>query len=477
MERGLDGSWLGAPPSGFESLRLDSRMVRPGDLFCAVKGVRHDGHDFLGRAAAAGATAALVERVPGTPGLPCLVVPDTRAAAAHLAFLFAGDPASGLHVVGITGTNGKTTTAILARHLLASLGPSAALGTLGVIRSDGTTEPGLLTTPDPLELAVRLADLAASGTRYVSMEVSSHALDQHRVDALSFACVAFTNLTRDHLDYHADMASYRDAKLRLLSLLAPDGAVVLNADDPAWDGVETGGRRSLRYGTGRVGEVRAERVRYEPGGSFWDLVAEDERAPVHLPLLGSFNVANALGASAVARAAGLSTRAIADALSEAPQVPGRMEVILRDPALVVRDYAHTPDALARALEALRPTVRGRLIVVFGCGGDRDPGKRPLMGRIAVSSADHAIVTSDNPRTEDPERIVREIVDGLEPGAWETVVDRRQAIGRALSIAGADDVVLLAGKGHETYQEIHGRRQPFDEAHVVPEVLAGLGGGS
>jgi len=445
--------------------------VRPGDLFCAVRGARADGHDFLSAARAAGAAAAVVERAGDAVGVPRLVVSDTRAASAHLAALFAGDPARRLHVVGITGTNGKTTTAVLVRHLLSELGPAAALGTLGVIGPDGIRSEGRLTTPDPIELAGRLRELVAAGVRYLGMEVSSHALVQRRVEAVPFAAALFTNLTRDHLDYHADMEEYRDAKLRLLSLLRPGGTAIFNADEPAWEraGLD---RSPVRFGTSPAADVRALDLELGPAGSIWTLATPEGSAPVRLPLLGAFNVANALGAAAAARAAGMSTAAIADALSRAPQVPGRMEVLARSPSLVVRDYAHTPDALERALEALRPIVAGRLVVVFGAGGDRDPGKRPLMGRIATRGADLAIVTSDNPRTEDPDAIVRAIVAGLEPGGWEPIVDRRAAIARALSVAGPGDAVLLAGKGHEAYQEVDGERRPFDEAVIVSEILAG-----
>lgn len=470
-ERGLPASWQGSPPPGFEALRLDSRAVRPGDLFCAVRGTRVDGHDFLSAARAAGAAAAVVERAGDADGLPRLVVSDTRAASAHLAALFAGDPARTLHVVGITGTNGKTTTALLVRHLLSELGPAAALGTLGVIAPDGGRVEGRLTTPDPLELADRLRSLVAAGVRYLGMEVSSHALVQRRVEAVPFAAALFTNLTRDHLDYHADMAEYRDAKLRLLSLLGPDGTAIFNADEPAWQGAGVG-RSPVRFGISSTADVRAVDVEPGPTGSAWTLETPEGAARVRLPLLGAFNVANALGAAAAARAAGLPVAAIAEALSRAPQVPGRMEILARTPSLVVRDYAHTPDALERAIEALRPTVAGRLIVVFGAGGDRDPGKRPLMGRIATSGADLAIVTSDNPRTEDPEEIVRAIVAGLAPGEWEAIVDRREAIARALALAAPGDAVLLAGKGHETYQEVGGERLPFDEEVIVTEILSG-----
>jgi UDP-N-acetylmuramoyl-L-alanyl-D-glutamate--2,6-diaminopimelate ligase len=475
-DAGLHGFWEGTPPPGFEALRLDSRTVGPGDLFCAIPGIRFDGHSFLDRVAAAGAAAAIVQHAGDASGLPRFVVSDTRVAAAHLAQLFAGDPVLELDVIGVTGTNGKTTTAVLLRHLLAVRAPAAAVGTLGVTRFDGSSTGGRLTTPDPLDLAEIFAELVAENTHFVAMEVSSHALDQHRVDAIPFSVVVFTNLTRDHLDYHLGMDAYRTVKLRLARLLRPGGVCVANADESAWDGADFGGARVIRYGTGRDPDVRAEELRIGANGSEWELVTPDGQATVQLPLLGAFNVANALGAAAAAWAAGLDTESIALGLSSAPQIPGRMEALATRPALVVRDYAHTPDALERALQALRPSVPGRLIVVFGCGGDRDPGKRTLMGRIGVSGSDIALITSDNPRTEDPESIVRETVSDLEPGDWEAIVDRRMAIERALSIATEGDGVLLAGKGHENYQEIDGERLPFDEAEIVKSLLVATGGG-
>ncbi|MDT8435488.1 MAG: UDP-N-acetylmuramoyl-L-alanyl-D-glutamate--2,6-diaminopimelate ligase [Gemmatimonadota bacterium] len=472
---GLGGGWSGRPPAAFAALRTDSRRVESGDLFCAIRGLRFDGHEFLDEAARCGAAATVVERRPaGPPALPLRLVADTHAAAAHLAALFAGDPARELHVVGVTGTNGKTTTALLVRHILSAAGPAAALGTLGAVGPDGRSSPGRLTTPGPEELAARLAAARDVGARFLAMEVSSHALVQKRVEAIPFACAVFTNLTRDHLDYHGDMGAYRAAKLRLLDLLAADGACAWNADDPAWGDLRTAAPRSYGYGMSNGADVRAVGVRLGPRGSRWQLVTPKGESQVELPLLGAFNVSNALAAAAAAHAAGLATEEIARALATAPQVPGRMEVLASRPALVVRDYAHTPDALERALETMRPLVAGRLVCVFGCGGDRDPGKRPLMGQIACAGADLSLVTSDNPRTEDPAEIVRQVVAGLEPGGWEVIVDRREAIDRALAIAGPGDAVLLAGKGHETTQDIDGVRHPFDEARIVSDVLERAG---
>jgi UDP-N-acetylmuramoyl-L-alanyl-D-glutamate--2,6-diaminopimelate ligase len=470
-DAGLEMARVGTPPPGFTALRIDSRFVEPGDLFCAIRGTRVDGHSFLDQVTAAGAAGAVVERAGEADSLPRFVVCDTRIAAAHLAELFEGDPASELSFTGITGTNGKTTTALLLRHLLSENMPSAAVGTLGTLHPDGRLEAARLTTPDPLTLSATFRALRNEGARFVAMEVSSHALEQHRADAIPFEVAVFTNLSRDHLDYHVDMQTYRRAKLRLVGLLREDGGCAVNADEPAWDADAFSGVRVVKFGFAASADVRAVDPRFVPGGSEWELVTPRGRSEVRLPLVGPFNISNALAAAAAAHLTGIGPTEIARGLSSAPQVPGRMESLTHRPTLVVRDYAHTPDALERALEALRPSVRGRLIVVFGCGGDRDPGKRPEMGRIGVAGSDYAIVTSDNPRTEDPGAIVHDIISGLPSGDWEAIVDRREAIGRALELAGEDDGVLLAGKGHETYQEVGEERQPFDESVVVAELLA------
>jgi UDP-N-acetylmuramoyl-L-alanyl-D-glutamate--2,6-diaminopimelate ligase len=305
------------------------------------------------------------------------------------------------------------------------------------------------------------------------MEVSSHALDQHRVDGLDFEAAIFTNLSRDHLDYHRTMDAYRAAKARLVEYLAPHGTVVINADDAAWRALVTP-RRKVSFST-RVtsAEVHAQDIEFTPSGSRWTLVVGGERREVRLPLIGDFNVSNALGAAAAAYALGMRTGAIAERLTTVPQVPGRLEVVHDRPA-VLRDYAHTPDALERALAAVRPFARGRLIVVFGAGGDRDRGKRPVMGAIAARLADLAIVTSDNPRTEDPEQIMTDIEGGMRGQEHERIGDRRQAIARALEIAAPDDVVVLAGKGHETYQIRGTDKLPFDEKQIVDELFRARG---
>jgi UDP-N-acetylmuramoyl-L-alanyl-D-glutamate--2,6-diaminopimelate ligase len=463
----------GSLPATVTAITDDSRSARAGALFLAVRGVERDGHDFLDAAATGGAVAAVVDD-PARTRLPSIVVRDTRRAAAVAASAFYGFPARDLRVVGVTGTNGKTTTVGMLRHLLdAPDARAASIGTLGVlIGSEGQPLDGGsgLTTPGPVELQRVLRMLHDRGVRTVAMEISSHALDQHRVDGLRVDVAVFTNLTRDHLDYHGTMERYFAAKALLVSLLAPTGATVVNADDPAWAALPAA-PRIVRFSLAGDADVRATDVRFTPRGSCWTLAAGEQRHAVQLPLIGDFNVANALAAAAAAWSLGMPAHAVADRLTTMPQVPGRLEIVSDRPT-VLRDYAHTPDALERALCAVRPFTRGALTVVFGCGGDRDRGKRPEMGRIAERHADRAIVTSDNPRTEDPERILDDIEAGMTPGRHERIEDRRAAIARAIAAAGEGDVILLAGKGHETYQIRGTVKHPFDERTIVHEILTG-----
>ena len=461
----------GTLPDELTGITDDSRQVSPGSLFIAVRGTARDGHDFL-PALADRAGAAIVEDASRTT-LPAFVVTDARRAAPIAAAAAYGEPGSRLQLVGVTGTNGKTTTVGMLRHLLDQQrgGRSASIGTLGVlVGSEGTPQPGGggLTTPGPVELQRVLRALVDAGVTTVAMEVSSHSLDQRRVDGLEFEAAVFTNLTRDHLDYHHTMDAYVAAKARLIDYLTPNGVAVINADDAAWQ-VLARAPRQVRFSlAGNDADVRASAVRYTPRGSEWLLEASGASAKVQLPLVGDFNVANALGAAASAWAIGMRADEIAARLSTLPQVPGRLERIYERPT-VLRDYAHTPDALERALMAVRPFAERRLIVVFGCGGDRDRGKRPQMGGIAERLADHAIVTSDNPRTEDPDRIIDDIEAGMRGTNHERITDRHDAIARALTIAAPDDVVVLAGKGHETYQIRGTIAYPFDEREIVREL--------
>jgi len=464
----------GELPATVTGVTDDSRAVRPGFAFVAVPGTTADGHDYLNAVAESGAAVAVVED-PERTTIPALVVRDSRRAAAVVGAAYYNDPARAFTLVAVTGTNGKTTTASILRHLLDSdATPAASMGTLGVIvRSAGEPFPGGggLTTPGPIEFHRVLRALADAGIRQLALEASSHALAQHRLDRAPFAAAVFTNLTRDHLDYHGTMDAYFAAKAQLVSLLGPGGVAVINADDPAWAALPASTTR-ITFGLSEAADVRAADVRYSGLGSLWTLRVQGHEYEVHLPLAGDFNVANALGAAAACIALGADAGAVAERLGTVPQVPGRLERLSESPA-VFRDYAHTPNALERALAAMRPfAAGGRLIVVFGCGGDRDPGKRPHMGAIAEQLADHVVLTSDNPRTEDPERILDAIDGGMTRRDHERIEDRRSAIAHAIDVAvPGRDVVLLAGKGHETYQVRGTEKLSFDEALVVRELLA------
>jgi UDP-N-acetylmuramoyl-L-alanyl-D-glutamate--2,6-diaminopimelate ligase len=460
-----------APLPRITGVTADTRKLEAGMLYCAVRGAVQDGHTYVSAAAGRGAAAALVEsEQSGT--LPQIIVKDGRRAAAVAAEVWFGYPARKLTLVGVTGTNGKTTSVTLGRHVLSLLWPTGSIGTLGAFAPDGSpveSEAGNLTTPGPIDLQETLAALVSRGARGVAMEVSSHSLDQGRVDGLTYRAAIFTNLTRDHLDYHQTFEHYFQAKARLSTYLTPDGIEVVNADDPAWRRLP-GGHRRITFGESK-GDVRAEKVRTDGTGSRFVLVGPSGRADVSLPLLGRFNIANALGVAACALGLDAPIEGVADRLTHAPQVPGRMERIASAPSVVLRDYAHTPDALERALETVRPLTQGKVIVVFGAGGDRDRGKRAPMGDIASRLADVAIATSDNPRTEDPERILDDVEQGMKDRPHHREADRRKAIALALSLARPTDTVILAGKGHETYQVIGTEKQPFDERTVVRELGA------
>jgi UDP-N-acetylmuramoyl-L-alanyl-D-glutamate--2,6-diaminopimelate ligase len=466
-DAGLLVSTRGPLPETIDGVTDDSRAVRPGTAFVAVRGSARDGHEFLPAAERAGAAVAILEDASRT-ALPALVVRDGRAAAAVAASAAYGWPARALRVIGVTGTNGKSTSVGLLRHLLDEpAARSASVGTIGVfVGSEGVALPGGadLTTPGPIELQRLLRTLADRGVRTVAIEASSHSLDQRRVEGIRFAAALFTNLTRDHLDYHGTMERYFAAKATLVSYLAPDGVSVVNAADDHWRALPPAPRTVMFSGTGQAADVRAIDIRFGARGSEWRLAIGDTVLPVRLPLIGDFNVANALGAAATAWALGWAPATIAERLGTVPQVPGRLEM-LRDAPVVLRDYAHTPDALERALGAVRPFTRGRLIVVFGAGGDRDRGKRPQMGAIGERLADVVILTSDNPRTEDPERILDDIEAGMSR-PHERIEDREHAVVRALELAQPEDVVLLAGKGHETYQVRGTTKYPLDERAIV-----------
>ncbi len=452
----------------------DSREVRPGDLFLAWKGTDLDAHDFVADAAARGAAATVVER-PLDVAIPQLVVSNGRRAAALAADVVMGSPSRDLLTFGVTGTNGKTTTALLIRHLMGPDVPTAVIGTLGLIEGEGV-RPGSerLTTPGPVQVAVWLRELADGGMSAVVIEASSHALAQHRLDAIAFDVVVFTNLSHDHLDYHSDLADYLSAKSRLVELAAADGVIVVNVGEPAWKALEPKGRALRSYAVEADADVRATEVELGAGGTGFTLVVDGEARRVGTPLLGRFNVENALAAATAALAAGVPLHDVVERLATAPQPKGRLEAVAIRPFTVLIDFAHTPAGLESALAAVKPLTRGRLIVVFGAGGDRDRAKRRPMAEAVRRVADLVVLTSDNPRTEDPERILDDLAAGLEGADFERIVDRRAAIEAALRAARPGDTVVLAGKGHETYQVVGTTKHPFDERSVVAECLAGMG---
>ena len=444
--------------------------VAAGSLFFCVPGSRLDGHDFAPEALARGAVALVVERPLGLEVAEA-VVPSVREAMGPVSASFYGRPADAMTVVGITGTNGKTTTTYLLEAVFRGTGHTpGVIGTTGV-RIDGASVPFARTTPEAPDLHRLLAEMVAAGVEATAMEVSSHGLDQHRVDGLRFAVAVFTNLTQDHLDYHRSMAAYFDAKARLFTPELSDLAVVNHDHD---EGRRLGGRiPTITYGTTYGADVRASEVETSPGGIAFRVGA----TWIHSRLRGRFNVENCLAAFATARALGLDERVAADAISSVGVVPGRVESVeAGQDFLVLVDYAHTPDGVENVLRAARSLASGRVIVVFGCGGDRDRAKRPLMGRAATANADRTILTSDNPRSEDPLAILAEIEPGARDGGGSYVVepDRRAAIRRALTEAAPGDVVVIAGKGHEAYQELADRTIEFDDRRVAAEELRALG---
>ncbi len=455
----------------------DSRSVTEGDLFLAWEGVDHDAHLFLDQAVEAGAVAAVVERMVPDLDVPQIQVRNGRLAGALAADEVFGSPWQSLFLGGVTGTNGKTTTVILARHLLQGRDATAAIGTLGLVDPSGEVRPGTegLTTPGPVTLSAWTRDLLDSGSKALVLEASSHALQQRRLDGFRFDVVVFTNLGRDHLDYHADVDEYRAAKARLLELLKPLGWAVVFKDEGAWSAVAFPPGQTLTVGIDSHADIRARDLELGSSGARFRLACGDEEEEVRLPLLGRFNVENALTAAGLAWVGGLSVQEIAEELSNAPQVPGRLEVIVAEPFQVLIDFAHTPDALQGALSTLRPLVKGRLLVLFGAGGDRDPGKRAEMGRVVAESSDLSFVTSDNPRTEDPDRIIDGVLEGMSGVEFRRFTDRREAIAAALEEARAGDLVLLAGKGHESYQVIGKEKLPFDEGGIVRELMSQMGG--
>ncbi len=456
-------------------LAYDSRKVGEGSLYFCVPGFSSDGHDFAPAAVEAGAAALVVERELEL-GVAQVRVADARAAMAPIAARFFGEPTASLTMAGVTGTNGKTTTAFLLRQILEAAGrPTGLLGTVMQVVG-GVEEEVVRTTPEAIDLEATFRRMLDAGDAACVMEVSSHALALHRCDSIRFDVALFTNLTQDHLDFHADMEDYFQAKRILFAELAP-GTSVLNVDDPY------GARLAAELdcvtfsAEGAAADFRAVEVGFDASGSSFVLEGPEGRLPVRTPLPGHFNVANALGAIAAASALGVSPQLAGEALAGAGRVPGRFEPIDEGQGFAVLvDYAHTPDSLANVLTAARRLTAGRLIAVFGAGGDRDRDKRPKMGRVGAELSDVTVITSDNPRSEEPEAIIAEIRSGAGGNGVEVEPDRRAAIALALAAAVPGDTVVIAGKGHEQGQEFEGGSKiPFDDRQVAREELRRLAG--
>jgi UDP-N-acetylmuramoyl-L-alanyl-D-glutamate--2,6-diaminopimelate ligase len=469
---------LAVEPLEIAKVTEDSRRVVPGAVFVAARGEKLDGHDFAPWAVSAGAIAVVGDRpVVSCSGAPYFSVEHPRKALGVLAHALAGDPSKAMTVVGITGTNGKSSTALLVQRVLNHDGHSAAcFGTVGY-DIGGEHVPAPHTTPFGEDLAEMFRRARRAGHSHVVMEVSSHSLDQERIAGIEFAVGAFTNLTQDHLDYHKDMEKYRDAKLKLFERVTGDGRfTVVNRDDASAGAFIQASRvRCITYGA--EGDCRAGDVHMDAHGSRFTAHSPWGQANVSLRLAGRHNVSNALCVIAICGGLGVPLEKIADAVASLERVPGRFEhVDAGQDFHVIVDYAHTDDGLRNVLEAAREVCRGRVIAVFGCGGDRDKGKRPKMGRVAATLSDFAIVTSDNPRSEDPERILLDIEAGVLAAGrikgvdYVMIVDRTEAIRHAIEMARPHDFVLIAGKGHEDYQLIGTRRIHFDDCEVARDIL-------
>jgi UDP-N-acetylmuramoyl-L-alanyl-D-glutamate--2,6-diaminopimelate ligase len=499
LTAGLDpgaraGAGNGERSVDITGLAYDSRSVAPGDLFFCVGGLRVDGHQFAPQAVQAGAAALVVERALGL-GVPEVLVDSARAAMAPLAARFYGDPARELQVLGVTGTNGKTTTTYLLRALLAASGLQCGL--LGTVKSvvGGRELAVARTTPEAIDLQADLRAMLEGGDRACAMEVSSHALELARTDAIPFAAAVFTNMTRDHLDFHGTMEDYFQAKRRLFAPAVgePPGVSIVNVGDAYGRKLAGEIEGVLSFAVDRPADYSATNLRCEFDGCRFALHTPEGDREVALPMPGRFNVANALGAVGATHALGHELDTLIDALEQGVHVPGRFEPVDegQDFAVLV-DYAHTPDSLENVLRAARELAgageggKARVICVFGAGGDRDRGKRPEMGEIAARLADFAIVTSDNPRSEDPEQIIAEIMGGVTTAAGarhrgsgspaphvRSVPDRREAIAEAIASGRRGDVLVIAGKGHEQGQELAGgRKVPFDDVAVARQALGG-----
>jgi UDP-N-acetylmuramoyl-L-alanyl-D-glutamate--2,6-diaminopimelate ligase len=470
---------IGPVDRAVESVAYDSRRVQRNGLFVALRGEKSDGHDFIGQAIEKGAAVIVAERAEKNSRATCVVVEDTRLALAALSARFFNYPARKLKLAAVTGTNGKTTTTFLIKHICERAGMRCGL--LGTVRYEigERVLPAARTTPESLDLQELLTQIKDAGCRAAAMEVSSHALAQERTRGIEWDVAVFTNLTQDHLDYHGTMERYFEAKAKLFEQLPRQQkrrkpVAVINIDDRYGQRLREmiNNRVSVvTLGMGLQADFRASNYRMEFGGTSYQLDARGRSYLVRLPLIGRFNVANSVAALAAANALGVGLREAVISLGKSPQVPGRLEIVpAKRQFQVFVDYAHTPDALLNVIKTLRELAPRRLIVVFGCGGNRDREKRSLMGQVVNQSADYAVITSDNPRKEDPEKIIADIEKGFQDNQFEINIDRAAAIARAVEIAQPRDIVLIAGKGHENYQEFADHTVPFEDIQVARRAI-------
>jgi UDP-N-acetylmuramoyl-L-alanyl-D-glutamate--2,6-diaminopimelate ligase len=471
------------PPRGAEEVNIsdlcyDSRLARPGSLFFALGGIEADGNKFVGDAVRRGAVAVVSEQAVNDATVPVARVPSARAAMSDVATEFYGNPSDGLRCVAVTGTNGKTTTAFLVKHICDSV--MLRCGLIGTVRYEvgGEVLPASRTTPESVDLQNLLAQMRDAGDRAVAMEASSHAIVQQRVRGVQWDAAVFTNLTQDHLDYHKSMDAYFEAKAGLFDTMFKQktkrGKAVVNIDDRYGGFLQERIPKQIKpitFGQAVRADFRASDIRFDLNGTQFQLEAKGRQYLVRSPFIGMFNVYNVVGAIAAASAVGVEIRKAIHAVADAPQVPGRLERVSGKRSFqVFVDYAHTDDALTNVLKTLRDLGPRRIITVFGCGGDRDRSKRPLMARAVEAFSDHAIITSDNPRNEDPEAILRDIQSAMRGNAHETILDRAEAIQRAVQVAGAKDIILIAGKGHEDYQDVAGVKTPFDDTKIARRAI-------
>ena len=470
---------IGAIDRPVESIAYDSRRVQRNGMFVALRGEKRDGHHFIDQAIEKGASVIVTEHEGAYPRATFLVVENTRTALADLSAVFYRYPARNLKLAAVTGTNGKTTTTFLIKHICEAAG--LRCGLIGTVRYEigERVLPALRTTPESLDLAELLAQIRDAGCRAAAMEVSSHALAQDRTRGLEWNVAVFTNLTQDHLDFHGTMASYFEAKAKLFAQLGAQQkkrtpVAIVNIDDRYGEQLLNKIDKNVRiitYGRSIRADFRASNPRVEFSGTSYQLDARGKSYLVRVPLIGTFNVSNSAAALAATNALGINLRDAVLSIGKSPQIPGRLELVpAKRQFQVFVDYAHTPDALGNVLRTLRELEPHRLITVFGCGGDRDRQKRPMMGDIVDQYADYAIITSDNPRTEDPDAIITEIEKGVRSTRYEKITDRTNAIDRAVALAQPRDIVLIAGKGHENYQEFGDYTIPFDDIQVARRAI-------